>query len=123
MTWTGDAVDRLHAVRYLRTNSFRADYARLSASEQQQFRAAARRFNEACDRFLATGTPFPTALRVKPVQGAPGVFEMTWSFAGPDGRATWQWGHVDVIDDQGQTRPHTAVVWRRIGGHEVFSRP
>ncbi len=123
MSWTGDAVGTLLAVRYRLTDSFKADYAGLSSGEKERFRDAARRINEACDRFLDRGTPFPTALRVKPVHGAPGVFEMTWSFAGPDGRATWQWGHVDVVDDQGQMRRHAAVVWRRIGGHEVFSRP
>lgn len=123
MNWTGDFVATLSVVRYLRTDSFKADYARLSTTEQELFRVAVRRFNEACDRFVADGTPFPAALRVKTVQGAPGVLEMTWSFAGPDGRATWQWGQVDLTDDQGRTTRHTAVVWRRIGGHDVFSRP
>jgi hypothetical protein len=38
---------------------------------------------------------------------------MTWSFAGPDGRATFEW----VVRD-GEAR----IRWRRIGGHAVFDR-
>jgi len=50
---------------------------------------------------------------VKPVQGAPGVFELTWA---PDGRATFQNG-----EEQRQGQPH--VIWRRIGTHDIFSQP
>jgi hypothetical protein len=53
-------------------------------------------------------------LRVRDVEGAPGVIEMTWSFAGPDGRATFEW----VVRD-GEPR----IRWRRIGGHAIFGRP
>ncbi|WP_267885298.1 hypothetical protein [Streptomyces sp. NRRL F-5126] len=35
---------------------------------------------------------------------------MTWA---PDGRATWQFG-AQVRDDE------THIVWRRVGGHEIF---
>jgi len=51
---------------------------------------------------------------VKNVEDAPGVIEMTWSFGGPDGRATFEWIQVD-----GQL----AVRWRRIGGHAIFKKP
>ncbi|HVA69824.1 MAG TPA: hypothetical protein VNF08_00670 [Acidimicrobiales bacterium] len=53
---------------------------------------------------------------MKAVANAPGVFEMTWSFSGPDGRATWQW--TTVITDRGNSVP--AVLWRRLGGHKIF---
>ncbi|MER6108587.1 hypothetical protein ACWG5P_11115 [Streptomyces prasinus] len=36
--------------------------------------------------------------------------EMTWA---PDGRATWQYG-----DELREGEPH--VIWRRVGGHEIF---
>jgi hypothetical protein len=39
---------------------------------------------------------------------------MTWSFSGPDGRATFEWIRIE-----GQL----AVRWRRIGGHAVFKKP
>ena len=50
---------------------------------------------------------------MKGVQGAPGVFEMTWA---EDGRATWQYGEPIV-----EREPH--VVWRRIGGDAIFLEP
>jgi hypothetical protein len=51
---------------------------------------------------------------VKRVQATTGVWEMTWSFTGPDGRATFEW--VEVGGEP-------AIQWRRIGGHEIFGRP
>lgn len=108
-------------MRFERTDPFKADYQRLSEQERQVFRDAAREFNAACDRFIETNdtASWPTNLRVKPVVNAPGVFEMTWSFSGPDGRATWQW--TTVLDAGG--RPLPAVRWRRLGGHRIFREP
>lgn len=69
----------------------------------------------ACDAFARTPrTPWPKSLRVKAVRGAPGVLEMTWSVASPDGRATFEFLTID-----GDFRCR----WRRIGDHGVFDRP
>jgi hypothetical protein len=57
---------------------------------------------------------WPKNLRVKDVEGAPGVWEMTWSFSGPDGRATFE--YVEISGD-------LAIRWRRIGGHDIFDSP
>lgn len=108
-------------MRFARTERFKADYARLTQREQQLFRAAVRGFNRACDEFVASGRDnrsWPRSLRVKTVVNAPGVFEMTWSFSGPDGRATWEWTKIEAGGER-----HPAVRWRRIGGHEVFRTP
>jgi hypothetical protein len=51
---------------------------------------------------------------VKDVEGAPGVFEMTWSFAGPDGRATFEWTTIEGA---------LGLRWRRIGGHRILREP
>ena len=57
--------------------------------------------------------PFDPSLRVKRVQGYPGVWEMTWA---ADGRATFEYG--------GEIQPGEAhIVWRRIGTHSVFRQP
>ena len=61
---------------------------------------------------LARGA-FRASLRVKGVQAAPGVFEMTWA---PDGRATFSYGRPQRAGE-----PH--VIWRRIGTHQVFREP
>ena len=108
-------------MRFERTDPFKADYKRLSETEREQFRAAARDFNKACDHFAGTQDPsvWPASLRVKAVTGAPGVFEMTWSFSGPDGRATWDW--TTATDSAG--RPCPAVRWRRLGTHRIFRNP
>jgi hypothetical protein len=43
-----------------------------------------------------------------------GIMEMTWSFASPDGRATF---HLAREDGK------WVCVWRRIGDHGVFRIP
>jgi hypothetical protein len=108
-------------VRFERTEPFKADYERLSEAEREKFHAAVRVFNEACDRFAQTKdhSAWPVSLRVKAVADAPGVFEMTWSFSGPDGRATWEWTTITNAD--GQSWP--AVRWRRLGTHKIFRDP
>lgn len=107
-------------MKYETTLSFEADYKKLGDDEKRSFREAVRKFNKACDAALEQGgkPQWPKSLRVKDVEGAPGVWEMTWSFAGPDGRATWEWSTVEV---DGETFP--AIRWRRIGDHSIFAKP
>lgn len=108
-------------MRFERTEPFKADYQRLSENEREKFRTAARAFNAAADRFAETKdlSSWPSNLRVKPIVNAPGIFEMTWSFSGPDGRATWEW--TMVTDATGRSWP--AVRWRRLGSHRIFRKP
>jgi hypothetical protein len=96
--------------------SFAIDWARLPNHERRLFELVVRQqFHPACERFAEdSSTPWPRGLRVKRVQGYPGVWEMTWSFAGPDGRATFEF-----IEIEGEL----AVRWRRIGDHGIFGRP
>ncbi len=102
-------------MKYAVLDSFKADHKRLSASEQDLFKKALRDFIEACDRYaIDPSSRWPTSLRVKDVENAPGVLEMTWSFSGPDGRATFEWIQID-----GQL----AVRWRRIRGHAILQMP
>jgi hypothetical protein len=102
-------------VKFKLTDSFRSDWRRLSEAEQRLFRNVLPAFNEACDRIaMDPAVSFPASLRVKDVENAPGVLEMTWSFRGPDGRATFEW----VAIEGGR-----AVRWRPIGGHVIFKKP
>ena len=95
--------------------SFARDWERLTSLRQARFLEVLREFVPACERFARDPTTtWPRSLRVKRVQGAPGIWEMTWSLAGPDGRATFEWITIDG---------ELAIRWRRIGGHEVFDRP
>lgn len=70
---------------------FRADFERLTPTQQAAFLVAVEQFVE--------------DLRVKGIQGATGIFEMTWA---PNGRATFEYGN-SVTEGQ----PH--VIWRRVG--------
>ncbi len=88
---------------------FGADFDRLTPTQQAAFLVAVAQFVED----LRGGGPFRKGLRVKGVQGAKGVFEMTWA---DDGRATFQYGDAVV-----EGEPH--VVWRRIGTHDIFGQP
>jgi hypothetical protein len=102
-------------VKYVVLESFKADYKRLSAGEQDRFKKVLPDFVAACDRHAGDSTAtWPAALRVKDVEGAPGIWEMTWSFRGPDGRASFEWAQIDGA---------LAVRWRRIGGHSIFKQP
>jgi len=94
------------AVKFEVTASLRSDWNRLSTAERRLFHDLLPAFNEARDRIAADpGATFPASLRVKDVEGAPGIVEMTWSFSGPDGRATFEWVSIDGAG---------GVRWRRI---------
>lgn len=48
------------------------------------------------------------------MQNAPGIYEMTWD--GRDGRATFAYGAEHIPGE-------AHIIWRRIGGHEIFDHP
>jgi hypothetical protein len=88
---------------------FRADFERLTPTQQAAFLLAVQQFVEDLRRDRA----FRRGLRVKGIQGATGMFEMTWA---PNGRATFEYG-----DEVNEGEPH--IVWRRVGTHDVFIQP
>ncbi|HEV8647950.1 MAG TPA: hypothetical protein VG276_00775 [Actinomycetes bacterium] len=94
---------------YEKLPRFVKDFDQLSESDKQRFREAVAKFVED----LARDKGFRPGLRVRGIQGAPRIFEMTWA---PDGRATFHYGEP-VREGQ----PH--VVWRRVGMHAVLAKP
>jgi hypothetical protein len=93
---------------FSQTDRFQRDFAGLTAARKAAFRTAAAKF--------VTDLPsgrFRVRLRVRGVQGAAGVFELTWA---DDGRATFAYGHAVR---EGETH----IIWRRIGTDEIFTRP
>lgn len=100
-------------MKFETTPAFDNDYRRLKPEHQATFRHVLReKFIPACDEFLKDPSrPWPRSLRVKAIRGAPGILEMTWSFASPDGRATFE---LVTVGDELRCR------WRRIGDHDVF---
>jgi hypothetical protein len=103
-------------VKFETTPAFDSDYRRLKAEHAAEFKKVVReKFVPACDAYAADpATPWPASLRIKAVRGATGVLEMTWSFASPDGRATFE-----MVTADGELR----VRWRRVGDHDVFKSP
>lgn len=102
-------------MKYGQTERFKGDVRRLSVDEKKLFLDIVRtRFVPAAERIATGGGRWPAGLRVKAVQGAPGIWEMTWSFSGPDGRATFEWREFDGA---------RGILWRRVGGHEIFAEP
>ena len=103
-------------MKFETTPAFDADYRRLKPEHRDTFRRVLKtKFIPACDAIAADPSAgWPRSLRVKSVQGAAGILEMTWSFASPDGRATFE-----LVTVEGELRCR----WRRLGGHEVFRAP
>ena len=93
---------------FAQTDRFRRDLAKMTAAQRAAFRAAAAKFVA-----VLPSRSFRPGLRVQGVQGAEGVFEMTWA---DDGRATFEYG---AAVREGETH----IVWRRIGTHDIFNRP
>lgn len=96
---------------------FKNDCRRLKRTEMEQFREALRAFIQTLSQWESSGgpwpPPFPAALRIKDVDGHKSIWELTWAF---DGRCTWRFG---AQKEPGKTH----IVWRRIGGHEIFNDP
>lgn len=87
---------------------FLREYAKLTKAEREQFHLARAKFVQG----LRSGQMAP-GLRLGQLTGHPGVYELTWA---PDGRATFTYGD--------EVRPgERHVIWRRIGGHEIFDEP
>jgi len=103
-------------VKFETTPAFDADYKRLKKEHQATFRIVVQdKCAPACDLHTDDASrPWPASLRVKSVRGGPGVLEMTWSFASPDGRATFE-----LVTIGGELRCR----WRRVGDHDVFKQP
>lgn len=107
-------------MKFQTTDSFDSDYRRLKPEHQATFKSVVReKFAPACDAWAAAakgGQSFvwPASLRVAQLRGTRGIYEMTWSFASPDGRATFEFV---VVDDE------LVCLWRRLGDHDVFRNP
>jgi hypothetical protein len=94
---------------YEKLPRFTDDYKQLTEAQKKRFKEAVRKFI----KDLARGEGFRAGLRVKGIEGTPGIFEMTWA---PDGRATFHYG-----EPLHEGEPH--IVWRRVGTHTILGRP
>ncbi|MCL4531895.1 MAG: hypothetical protein M1582_01670 [Actinobacteria bacterium] len=102
-------------MKYDTAPEFDGDFKRLGDREQRLFMKAVRTMIEACKREPDRIPNWPSDLRIGQLTDHPGIYEMTWSFAGPDGRATFE----IVSDEDG--RP--VIRWRRVGDHKIYRKP
>lgn len=102
-------------MKYTYDDRFLTEFLRLSSHERALFLAAVAAMNAAYAARGARARPsWPAHLRVRPMKGHKGIYEMTWSFTGPDGRATFS-----LTDADGEP----VIAWRRIGSHAVYRDP
>jgi hypothetical protein len=101
-------------VKFDKTDEFAADWKSMPIDHRRIFHSLMPAFNAACEAYVDHPGPWPANMRVKPMVNSNGIWEMTWSFSGPDGRATFEFFQLDG---------ETAVRWRRIGRHEIYQRP
>jgi hypothetical protein len=88
---------------------FRTDLDHLTPEQRRRFHQVVTR---AFVPDLRAGR-FRAGLRIKRVQSAPGVYELTWD---GNGRATWQYGTERI-------HGHRHIVWRRVGTHTILTGP
>jgi mRNA-degrading endonuclease RelE of RelBE toxin-antitoxin system len=88
---------------------FMAEYERLSKEDQDAFQAAIKRFVAA----LREGRAFDPGLGIRQMTGHPGIYEFHFS---KRGRATFHY----KTEERGK---EADVMWRRIGGHEIYKQP
>ncbi len=103
-------------MRFTSQARFDSEFKALPADHKKMFLSLIPEFNAACEAYLADpgGFTWPKKLRVKQMSSAKGIWELTWSFSGPDGRATFEFFEIDG---------EPGVRWRRIGRHEIFREP
>jgi hypothetical protein len=100
-----------------RSSLFVADWKSLTDDEQAAVRSVLPAVRTAADDVAAHSFDhrrWPKSLRIHDIENAPGVWSVTFNFAAPDLRATFDWS---------PTREQPTVRWRRIGNHGVYRRP
>jgi hypothetical protein len=103
-------------VKYRTTPLFERDYKKLSTSDKAKFQKALKVFIETCKvlEYDPVAHSWPGSLRFEKLKGAQGVCAITWSFSGPDGRATFHF----------ETEHHeTVVIGRRVCLHTIYKNP
>lgn len=103
-------------MKFERTSRFDSDFSSLPREHQEHFRSVVAEFHDSAQEYINSGgrSAWPQRLRVRRMSSAPRIWEFTWSFASPDGRATFEF-----VNRDGELR----VLWRRIGDHSIYRSP
>jgi hypothetical protein len=97
-------------VKYVRTRGFLVDLRRLPEEHRKLFAQTVHDIlRPALDAGAHTGAaPWPRALRIHRIGSD---YSMTWSFAGPDGRALFRLAEIDG---------EPVLIWPRVGNHSIY---
>jgi hypothetical protein len=95
---------------YERSARFERDMRKLGGEQRRAFLVAR---DELVQGLRERPPTFAAGLRVKRVQGAHAVWEMTWA---ADGRATFRYGE-EIVPGEAH------IVWLRIGKHAILDDP
>jgi hypothetical protein len=103
-------------MRELFNSKFDRDFKKLKREHQTLFLDAQEQFVSEFEELLISKSfkKVSKKYRVKVLRNTAEIWEMTWSFSRPDGRATF---HLQEIDGE------PILVWRRIGSHDIFKQP
>ncbi|MDD2817421.1 MAG: hypothetical protein PHN51_01335 [Candidatus Nanopelagicales bacterium] len=103
-------------MKFEATPRFDRDFLGLPSEHRRAFMSVVQQFHDGCVAFEASrqSSVWPSALHVRRMVSAPRVWEMTWSFASPDSRATFEFNERDG---------ELLVRWRRIGNHAIYQNP
>jgi len=104
-------------MKYTRLPAFLADWQRLPDAERSFVNTwLADAFLPAVAQYEANPSAYvwPKSLRFERMQNTDGICAVTWSFSGPDGRATFQFSEIDG---------EPCLIWRRIGHHDIYRQP
>lgn len=102
-------------MKFILLDRFKNNLHKLPIEHQQKFKRLMPEFNAACEKYIANpGEPWPKSLRVSQMSSRSGIWEMTWSYSGPDGRATFRF--IEINGEVG-------VEWRRVGLHDIYQEP
>ncbi|GIH72637.1 hypothetical protein [Sphaerimonospora thailandensis] len=100
-------------MKFERTTAFHRDAARLPPEHYAMFKEAVyKHFLPALEQGAHTGrTLWPSRLRIHKLTDTD-VYSLTWNFASPDGRATFEFSTADDGEP--------LLLWRRIGDHSIY---
>jgi hypothetical protein len=95
-------------MKFRPTQTFWEAYTELPVEVKEQAREAFRRFQQGAER-----PPFHPSLRIRRMQGHPGIWE---------GHVTLQHVFTFHIEQDSETG-ETVYVFRNIGSHDIYRRP
>ncbi len=98
-------------MREIYSESFKRDFKKLKREHKKLFIELQSVFLKEMEEYLLEEKSVSKKFRLKEMRHSNNVWSMTWSFSRPAGRATFQ---LTEIGNE------LAVIWLRIGNHDIY---